>query len=407
MTTPFSIPNSSATLPLAKGSPISGKSIIRDVSLPAAAVMNAPLDHNIRWMQNFAERHGARLAPHGKTTMTPALFRRQIAAGAWGITLATAIQCQAAFAHGISRLLMANQLIGEANMAIVAELIEAGADFYCVVDSHANVSALNAFFSARGLTLNVLVELGVTGGRCGIRNEDELHKLTSAIAGSPALALAGIEGYEGMISGSRAEDDVRAYGKRLVRSVKLLSATSVLAVEKPIVTASGSKWFDLIAQAFDGADLREHYTPILRPGCYVAHDHRLYRQAMADVKTRQPDLEGELEPALVVFAQVQSLPESGLAIVAMGKRDISCDPDLPVPLQRYRSDQSAHSITDFEVRDIMDQHTLMKIPEDSHTKIGDVIAFGASHPCLTFDKWRQILRIDDNLNVQEIMPTCF
>lgn len=106
-----------------------GDNVLSGVSLPAAVVFEPALRHNLAWMQRFATGHGpratgheARLAPHGKTTMTPALFRRQLETGAWGITLATAPQCRAAFSHGVERLLMANQLIGEANMAIIAAL---------------------------------------------------------------------------------------------------------------------------------------------------------------------------------------------------------------------------------------------------------------------------------------------
>lgn len=396
-----------------KGTPQTGTSLLVDVSLPAAAIHEAPLAHNLAWMQRFADAHGARLAPHGKTTMTPALFRRQVAGGAWGITLATAPQCRAAFAHGIQRLLLANQLIGEANMAIVAELIAAGAEFYCVVDSTANVQALGRFFAARGQTLNVLIELGVMGGRCGCRDADQVAALVAAIAEQPALALVGIEGYEGMIAGTNEVAAVRAYGERLVDTVKALRASGVLACEAPIVTASGSKWFDLIAEAFDQAALREGYTPVLRPGCYVVHDHRLYAGAMADVKARRPQLEGELEPALEVFAHVQSLPEPGLAIVALGKRDIGFEPDLPLPLRLYPLASNPEGFREpvdvrhWQTTHIMDQHVFVQIPEGASVDVGDVIAFGTSHPCLTFDKWRRVCLVDGELAVTEVLETTF
>lgn len=392
---------------LEKGSPVTGQSLLDGVSLPAAAISESALANNIAWMQRFADRHGAHLAPHGKTTMTPALFRRQLDAGAWGITLATAVQCAAAFEHGVTRLLMANQLVGAPNMAIVADLIERGADYCCLVDSAANVAALDRFFGERGLTLHALVELGVPGGRCGVRDEDELAALVDAIAAAPAVALGGIEGYEGLIGGEHAVDQVRAYGQRLVATLRKLSDSGAFADRKPIVTAAGSQWFDLIAEAFDQSDLREHCTPLLRPGCYVVHDHRSYRDAMAEVKARHPELEGELQPALAVFAHVQSLPEPGLAVVAMGKRDISCDPDLPIPLQRHRPGEPAHPLRQCTVRKVMDQHTMLAIPDDADLRVGDIVSFGASHPCLTFDKWRQVLRVDDELRVLEAMPTFF
>lgn len=390
-----------------KGTPLGGRSLLDDVSLPAAVILDTALDHNIAWMQRFADAHGAKLAPHGKTTMTPALFRRQLEAGAWGITLATAVQCAAAFEHGVTRLLMANQLVGAPNMAIVAGLIERGADYCCLVDSAANVEALDRYFGACGLTLQVLIELGVPGGRCGVRGEAELKALVDAIAAAPALALCGIEGYEGLIGGEHAVYAIRSYGQRLVETVRNLRDTRAFAERTPIVTAAGSQWFDLIAEAFDKADLREHCTPVLRPGCYVVHDHRSYRDAMTEVKARHPELEGELQPALAVFAHVQSLPEPGLAVVAMGKRDISVDPDLPIPLRLHRPGEPARPLTGCHVRKVMDQHAMMVIPEGADIRIGDVVSFGASHPCLTFDKWRQVLLVDDTLRVLEAMPTFF
>ncbi|OHV13899.1 amino acid deaminase [Kushneria phosphatilytica] len=397
---------------LEKGAPVaSHASLLQGVSLPAAAIFEAPLAHNLAWMQRFADAHGARLAPHGKTTMTPGLFRRQLAAGAWGITLATAIQCRAAFAAGVERLLLANQLVGEPNMAIIAELIEAGAEFHCVVDGADNVAALGRYFAARGQRLNVLIELGVPGGRCGCRDADQVAALVAAIAEQPALVLAGIEGYEGMISGGDEVAAVCAYGERLVETVRALRASGVLQREAPIVTASGSKWFDLIAEAFDRAELREHYMPVLRPGCYVVHDHRLYAGAMAAVKARHPGLEGELKPALEVFAHVQSLPEPGLAIVALGKRDIGHEPDLPLPLRLYpvasTTTATPRDVSAWRTTHIMDQHVFLAIPDDAEVAVGDVIAFGTSHPCLTFDKWRRVLLVDDALGVREVMETRF
>ncbi|MGH8118158.1 MAG: amino acid deaminase [Rhodanobacteraceae bacterium] len=390
-----------------KGQPVAGHSLLANVSLPAAVVFETALANNIAWMQRFADDHGAQLAPHGKTTMAPALFHRQLDAGAWGITLATAVQCAAAFDHGVARLLMANQLVGAPNMAIVAGLIERGADYWCLVDSVTNVRALNDHFAERDLKLQVLIELGVLGGRCGVRNDAELDVLVDAVTNATAITLCGVEGYEGLIGGEHAVDDIRAYGERLVANVLRLTGSGAFVDRKPIVTAAGSQWFDLIAEAFNRSDLRDRCTPILRPGCYVVHDHRSYRDALAQVKMRHPELEGGLEPALAVFAHVQSLPEPGLAIVAMGKRDISCDPDLPIPLQLHRPGEPAQPLTGCSVCKVMDQHAMMVIPDHADIRIGDVLSFGASHPCLTFDKWRQVLLVDDGLQVLEAMPTYF
>ncbi|UYG05010.1 amino acid deaminase [Halomonas sp. LR3S48] len=393
-----------------KGTVEVGPDLLSGVSLPAAVLHEAPLAHNLAWMQRFAEAHGARLAPHGKTTMTPALFRRQLEAGAWGITLATAPQCRAAFAHGVRRLLMANQLVGQANMAMVADLIAAGADFYCVVDGIENVRQLGRFFAERNLRLAVLIELGVPGGRCGCRSQEAVQALAEAVAAEPALDLAGLEGYEGVVHGKDPAAAVRDYAQRLVEIALALDAAGRFDVAEPIITASGSAWYDLIAEAFQAASLQGRFVPVLRPGCYVVHDHGLYREAQRDVLMRRPDLQHGLEPALEVFAQVQSLPEPGLAIVALGKRDIGYD-QLPVPLRRYReggAPDATLSVAGWQVTKLMDQHAFVQLPGDADDiGVGDIIAFGASHPCLTFDKWRQLLLVDEALEVKDSLATCF
>ncbi|MGC3874037.1 amino acid deaminase [Halomonas sp. GXIMD04776] len=402
-----------------KGMPQTGTSLLSGVSLPAAAIFEVPLAHNLAWMQRFADAHHARFAPHGKTTMAPALFKRQLEAGAWGITLATAPQCRAAFAHGVKRLLLANQLIGAANMAIIAELIEAGADFYCVVDSAANVQALGHFFAERNLQLNVLIELGVAGGRCGCRTQEQATDLAQMIDAEPALRLAGIEGYEGVVHGETQGDDpvvaIRDYAGSLVEIAQALHRDGLISVSDPIITASGSAWYDLIAEAFDEVQLREVFTPVLRPGCYVVHDHGLYHEAQQGVLSRRSDLQEGLLPALEVFAQVQSLPEPGLAIVALGKRDIGGD-RLPIPLRRYREGNRREAglvdetlaVSGWEVFKLMDQHAFIRLPEDvEDVQVGDIVAFGASHPCLTFDKWRRLCLVDEALNVKEVIETVF
>ncbi|RBI69643.1 amino acid deaminase [Vreelandella sulfidaeris] len=398
------------SLAVDKGSVELEPNVLSGVSLPAAVVFEGPLTHNVAWMQRFAEAHGAHLAPHGKTTMTPALFHRQLQAGAWGITLATAPQCRAAFANGITRILMANQLVGQANMAIIASLIEQGAAFYCVVDSHENVRQLGRFFAERGLTLSVLIEVGVKGGRCGCRNQQQILSLAEVIANEPALSLVGLEGYEGVVHGDNPETGIRAYAKYLVDIAVELEAAERFAEKNPIVTASGSAWYDVIAEAFQGAPLQGRFTPVLRPGCYIVHDHGLYHEAQSAVLERRPDLQQGLEPALEVFAQVQSLPEPGLAIVALGKRDIGHD-QLPIALRRFREGGDSSqplSVTGWEVTKIMDQHTFLRLPDEAQdVEVGDIVAFGASHPCLTFDKWRQMLLVDDQLNVKERMATYF
>lgn len=394
-----------------KGAAPAGASLVRDVSLPALVLHRAALEHNIRWMQQFVSDSGAELAPHGKTSMTPALFRRQLEAGAWGITLATAVQTRAAYAHGVRRVLMANQLVGAPNMALIAELLADPAfDFYCMVDHPDNVADLGQFFAARGVRLNVMIEYGVVGGRCGCRSEQEVLALAKAIQAQPALALCGIEGYEGVIHGDHAVTGIREFAASLVRLAVQLQDDGLFAIAKPIITASGSAWYDLIAESFEAQNAQGRFLSVLRPGSYVAHDHGIYKEAQCCVLDRRSDLHEGLRPALEVWAHVQSLPEPGFAVIALGKRDVAYDAGLPVPLLRYKAGvlpARGDDVSGCKVTAVMDQHAFMTVAPGVELRVGDIIAFGTSHPCLTFDKWRSGLLVDERLEVVESMATCF
>ncbi|URQ61514.1 amino acid deaminase [Pantoea alhagi] len=390
-----------------KGLPVTGRHLLTDVSLPALVVHQNALEHNLHWMQALANRHGALLAPHGKTTMAPGLFRRQIAAGAWGITLATAVQSAVAAQEGIERILMANQLIGRANMQIVADMLQQHqVDFYCLVDSVENVRQLGEFFARQQLKLQVLLELGVANGRCGCRSDEQISALLAAVEAEPALELCGVEGYEGVINGERPQVD--NFIERLVTVALQLKNAGVFKWAQPLITASGSAWYDRVAQAFSQQQARDAFLTVMRPGCYLVHDHGIYQQAQQNLLARQPELEEALLPAMEVFACVQSVPEPGRVIVALGKRDIAHD-DMPVPLRVWHGHATQPVTLDERWRTVklMDQHLFLAGPAEHALQPGDIIAFGASHPCLTFDKWRYFCVVDETLAVTEVLETCF
>ena len=397
--------------PVLKGAASPGDSLVRDVSLPALVIHRDALEHNIRWMQDFVTRSGAVLAPHGKTSMTPALFRRQLEQGAWGLTLASAVQTCTAYAGGVRRVLMANQLVGRANMALIARLLtDPGFEFHCMVDHPDNVAALGAFFAERGQRLNVMIEYGVVGGRCGCRSEQEVMALAEAIKAQPALALTGIEGYEGVIHGEHAVSGIRAFAASLVRLALQLQRDGAFALDKPIITASGSAWYDLIAEGFEAEAASGRFLSVLRPGSYVVHDHGIYKDAQCCVLDRRSDLQEGLRPALEVWAHVQSLPEPGFAVIALGKRDVAYDAGLPMPLKRYREGvlpAVGDDVSGCKVTAVMDQHAFMTVAPGTELHIGDIISFGTSHPCLTFDKWRTGCLVDEQSNVVESLAIEF
>ena len=389
-----------------------GWSLLREeVSLPAAVLQQDRVMHNLAWMQRFIAEYGLKLAPHGKTTMTPRLFEMQLEAGAWGITLATAQQTRAAYEHGVRRVLMANQLIGKGNMAIISRLLEDKSfEFFCLVDSAAQVELLGAYFQERGQRLQVLVELGVPGGRAGVRDEAQMEALLQESERWPgSLALCGVEVYEGVLD---QEDGIRAFLQRAVDVARRLADEDRFRRAPFVLSGAGSAWYDVVADVFAAAGMGDGVEIVLRPGCYLTHDIGVYREAQEKILVRNPiahRMRSGLKPALQVWAYVQSIPEAQKAIITMGKRDAAFDLGLPLPEVHFRPgwEKPTETPAHWTVTKMMDQHAYLEIAEGDDLRVGDMIGFGISHPCLTFDKWRAVLMVDSDHRVVEVMQTFF
>ncbi|MGU7775350.1 amino acid deaminase [Burkholderia sp. MR1-5-21] len=404
----------SASVPLADAGRLEWNLLAEDVSLPAAVLYEDRIEHNLKWMQAFVQQYGVKFAPHGKTTMAPQLFRRQLDAGAWGITLATAHQTQAAYHGGVRRVLLANQLVGRHNMAIIAALLaDPEFEFFCLVDSVEGVDQLGRFFGDAKKSLNVLIELGVPGGRAGVRDDAQREAVLAALARYPdTLKLAGIELYEGVL---KEEGEIRAFLQGAVALTRELAAAGRFARTPAILSGAGSAWYDVVAEEFAKASDAGFAEVVLRPGCYLTHDVGIYKKAQTDVFARNPIARkmGEgLLPALQLWAYVQSIPEPDRAIVALGKRDSAFDAGLPEPARHFRPgrDTAPRDVAASEgwaITGLMDQHAYLQIPPGADVKVGDMVAFDISHPCLTFDKWRQLLVLDPQFRVKEVIETFF
>ena len=379
------------------------------ISLPCACLYETRLDNNIAWMADFATQSNVKFSPHGKTTMTPAIFKKQLAAGAYALTVATVQQAEIALKAGAKKILMANQLIGMANFnQLKALLLATDVEFFCLVDNTDNITALGEYFAQHNISLNVLIELGIPGGRCGIVDDNQLTTLVDHISQYSALTLAGIELYEGVLSDEKAVSQFLEYA---VAKCNQLVASQAFDTDEVIITAGGSAWYDLVCQAFQPEKLAKGVVPVIRPGCYVAHDEGIYEEAQQAVVARTPlacSLGSDLQSCLEIWAYVQSIPEAGRAIISMGKRDVAFDAGLPTAnLHVDQHGLITQAGSDWQVEKIMDQHAMLSFSQNASLKVGDIIAFTTSHPCLTFDKWRYINVIDDNYHVVDIYETYF
>lgn len=382
-----------------------------DLCLPAAVLNLDRLRHNMDWMERFIAAYGVKFAPHGKTTMAPALFRLQIEAGAWAITLATVQQVHVAYAHGVRRVLMANELVGKQNMAAISRMIaNPGFEFYCLADSAELVEQMGKYFAPRGQCLRVLLELGIDGGRAGIRNHAQLDATLAALERwRGAVELCGIELYEGVLGD---EAQIRAFCARAVDVTKRLIAEDRFHRQPVLLSGAGSAWYDVVAEEFTAARFNVPVEIVLRPGCYLTHDVGHYREADERIRNSNSvarELGPGLVPALHIWAYVQSVPEAQKAIVGLGRRDAAFDSGLPRPALHFRPGNPAPAVAPghWVMSKLMDQHGYLTIASGDDIAVGDMIGFDICHPCLTFDKWRTLALVDSGFNVVDLVQTYF
>lgn len=382
---------------------------------PLLLLDNTALEHNLATMADWCSRHGVLLSPHGKTTMAPQLFQRQLDHGAWGITAANISQLRVYRAFGTSRVLLANQLVDPHGLSWLASELERDPEFLfsCWVDSTRNVELMEQALSAAGAIrpVDVLVELGRHGGRTGVRSTAEALEVARAVHASPNLRLAGIGGYEGAISHDLSDTDLIAVDDYLsgIREVVTGVARAGLfdEVDEILVTAGGSSYFDQVAEALTTSwGLDRPVIPILRSGSYITHDHGLYRTMSPFGRAhRLAGPEEPFRPALRVLAQVVSRPEPDLVLLTLGRRDASFDQDLPQP-QRVRTGDGILPLKGARMTELADQHAFVRIPADSATEVGDWFECGLSHPCTVFDKWPLIPLVDGD-EVVDLVRTFF
>lgn len=385
-----------------------------DVAFPAAVLLESALTHNGAVMRAYCERHGVSLAPHGKTTMAPALFRRQIADGAWAITAATTWQAKTMREIGLDRVLIANEVVVPAEIEWLAEATSDGFEVYCYIDSIAGVEIMNETLAtvAGHITLPVLLEVGVAGGRTGVRSLEAGIDVARAAAAAPHLALSGTAGFEGIITGSDQRTAAELVEGFLDRIVEMTHAVAAGGWFEPtpevIISAGGSTYFDQVVERFSSVRVDFPCRIVLRSGCYLTHDDGSYDRTSP--MGQHPRTEGgeRFNPVIEVWGVVLSRPEPTQALLGIGKRDVSADGILPlVKKLRRRGSAEIEAVEPMRVVALNDQHAYLDLDPESPIGAGDLIGVGISHPCTTFDKWRAMALVDDDYNVIEMVETLF
>jgi D-serine deaminase-like pyridoxal phosphate-dependent protein len=379
--------------------------------LPTMVLLESALDHDIELMARYFDAAGVSYAPHGKTTMAPRIWERQLAAGAWAITVATAWQASVAATAGAPRILIANEVVDAGSLAWLRTSLERDApEAITQVDSVEVVALLASVLEGSPRRLPLLIDVGQVGARTGVRSVEAAVKVARAVVDATPLRLAGVTCFEGAAPGATPSDQqdsmealltmVRVVAERIAELVAADGSTELM------VSGGGSKAFDLVIARL-GAPLA---TPlpvrlVVRSGAVVTHDHRLY--ASSSPLRAATDEWPALRPALEVWAPVLSRPEDDLAIIGAGRRDLPFDAGMPSVVKVRRGSGVVEAAVGIEVTGLNDQHAFARLSRGANLSVGDLVGLGISHPCSVFDRWRWIPVVDDGYDVVDLYETVF
>lgn len=218
---------------------------VRMLPTPALLLDVDAAERNITRMATAFGTLPANLRPHVKAHKSVELARMQLAAGAAGITCATVAEVAAFARHGMTDILLANQVISPASLRVLAEAARGGA-VTLVAESGEQVRRASRAAVDAGVHLGVLLEVDVGSGRGGVRDPRDVAPLADIVAGSEGLRLRGLMGYEGHATSEPDRSRRRALVGRALDILAAAAAELRRAGHPPeIVSAGGTGTFDL------------------------------------------------------------------------------------------------------------------------------------------------------------------
>jgi D-serine deaminase-like pyridoxal phosphate-dependent protein len=277
--------------------------VLDEIDTPALLLDLDAFEHNLHHMAAFFADKPTSLRPHAKTHKCPEIARRQLRAGAIGITCAKLGEAEVMVDAGVQDVLIANEVVGAIKVCRLTTLARR-ASLMVAVDSSANVAELSEACQARHSSLRVLVEIDVGMGRCGVQSSEDALRLARQVIDAPALAFAGLMGYEGHLV-MIPEPQERATRVRQAM-VPLLEAVHLLdrkGIATDIVSGGGTGTYDMTGTS---APMTE-----IQAGSYILMDTTYLR------------IRPEFRPALTLLSTVVSRPTAERIVTDAGRKAVT------------------------------------------------------------------------------------
>jgi len=353
----------------------------QNIDTPALVVDLENLEHNLTAMADYAKKQNVKLRPHSKSHKCPAIAHQQIALGAVGVCCQKVSEAEVMVSHGILDVLVSNQVIGRTKLDRLATLALQAKIMVCVDDLD-NINEMDEAAKVFNVTINVLVEVNVGSGRCGVLPQEPVLALAKAIMSCENLNFSGLQAYHGVAQHIRSYEGRRRAilqaTHQVEETIKLLSLHDI---ECDVIGGGGTGTY--IFEATSGI-----YNE-LQVGSYVFMDHD-YALNLND-KGEQIN---EFKQSLFIKAAVLSKPEDNRCVLDAGLKAYSTDSGLPV----------VHDIENTEVLGAADEHTNIRFDNSLPVpEIGESISLLPSHcdPTVNLHDWLIGIR---NNQVQTIWP---
>jgi D-serine deaminase-like pyridoxal phosphate-dependent protein len=344
-----------------------------EVTTPALLLDLDVAKRNIAVMAERFRELPAELRPHIKVHKSPQLSRMQVAAGAIGVACATVWEAVVMSEAGIEDVLVANQVVQPDKLRALAEAATRGR-ITVAVDDERNVDRLSEEAAAAGAQIELLIELDVGMGRCGVRSKEAALALAEHAALKPNLRFRGMQGYEGhcMLEPDR-DVRVREAHKANALLVDVVDFLAEHGFPSEVVSAGGTGTYYIT-----GANPR---ITEVQAGSYTLMD--CFHDNLVP---------GGFEVALTVAATVISR-HGATVVLDAGRKAVGIDHVLP-PMVGF---------PDGHLRYYAEEHALFDFPGPAPIDLGDRVEVMAGYGPTTVNLYDVFHVVEDGV-VTDIWP---
>ena len=361
----------SCTAPAITGLPLD------QVDTPALLLDLDKFEHNRKVLRESLKNNPVDIRPHAKSHKCPKIAHLQIGDGAVGICCQKVSEAEIMAKAGVKDILISNQIVGDIKINRLSKLAKLSKITVCVDDLD-NVLRLDKFARESKSVINVLIEIEVGTGRCGVLDPNLLISLAKNVSNCENLCFVGLQAYQG-----RAQ-----HVRKKTEREKLIDSASKAAKKAKTILEDNYLDCKIITGGGTGTYLLEAASSIyteIQPGSYIFMDNDYDKN---EYLTGDPNF----VQSLFILSTVMSRPNSERAILDAGLKSIAVDSGLPVTVRK-----------DIEYTNASDEHGILQARGASNISLGQKVLLIPGHcdPTVNLHDW--IITFRKNV-VEDIWP---